>query len=61
MFSINLCTYSTIDIGPQEMANPHVHPHLALYPKDAGLELEHAHQAEKWLHELPDDETTPML
>ncbi|KAF6750688.1 hypothetical protein DFP72DRAFT_991577 [Ephemerocybe angulata] len=48
------------DIISQEMANPKVRRHLHFYPEDAGPKVAHAYQANRWLHELPDDMTTPM-
>ncbi|CAK5274493.1 unnamed protein product [Mycena citricolor] len=45
----------------QEMANPKVRSHLSFYPEDAGQRLSEARQGDRWLHELPDDQTTPMI
>lgn len=45
----------------QEMANPKVRPHLHFYPEDSGPKLSEARQGERWLKELPDDRTTPMV
>ncbi|KAF7335506.1 hypothetical protein MVEN_02204400 [Mycena venus] len=45
----------------QEMANPRVRPHLSFYPEDSGPRLSEAHQGERWLKELPAEQTTPML
>ncbi|CAK5270513.1 unnamed protein product [Mycena citricolor] len=45
----------------QEMANPRVRPHLSFYPEDSGNELSEARQGQRWLHELPNDQTTPMI
>lgn len=43
------------------MANPKVRPYLHFYPEDrAGRPLAEARQAERWLHEIPDDQLTPM-
>lgn len=42
------------------MANPKVRPHLSFYPEDYGPKLNEARQAHRWLHELPDDQMTPM-
>ncbi|KAK6977422.1 hypothetical protein R3P38DRAFT_3334959 [Favolaschia claudopus] len=39
----------------QEMANPRVRPHLHFYPEDSGTKLSEARQAQRWLHELPDE------
>ena len=43
------------------MANPRVQPHLHFYPEDAGQTLSEARHAAKWLHELPAEDTTPMI
>ncbi|KAK7006456.1 hypothetical protein R3P38DRAFT_3038299 [Favolaschia claudopus] len=45
----------------QEMANPKVRPHLSFYPEDSGPKLSEARQADRWLKELPDNQTTPMV
>ncbi|KAJ7634450.1 hypothetical protein FB45DRAFT_1025398 [Roridomyces roridus] len=45
----------------QEMANPKVRPHLSFYPEDSGPKLSEAKQGARWLKELPDDQTTPMV
>ncbi|KAJ7710473.1 hypothetical protein B0H17DRAFT_914738 [Mycena rosella] len=45
----------------QEMANPNVRPHLSFYPEDSGPKLSEARQGQRWLKELPDTQTTPML
>ncbi|KAK7027138.1 hypothetical protein R3P38DRAFT_3268099 [Favolaschia claudopus] len=45
----------------QEMANPKVRPHLSFYPEDSGPKLSEARQGERWLKELPDNQTTPMV
>ncbi|KAJ7110547.1 hypothetical protein C8R44DRAFT_633975 [Mycena epipterygia] len=45
----------------QEMANPKVRPHLHFYPEDSGPKLSEARQGQRWLKELPDDRTTPMV
>ncbi|KAF8164203.1 hypothetical protein BJ912DRAFT_1150335 [Pholiota molesta] len=45
----------------QEMANPQVAPKLYFYPEDSGKRVSEARQANRWLHELPSDETTPMI
>jgi len=45
----------------QEMANPCIRPHINLYPEDAGKTLSEARHAAKWLHELPAEDTTPMI
>lgn len=42
------------------MANPKVRPHLSFYPEDSGQRLSEARQAQRWLHELPSEQTTPM-
>lgn len=42
------------------MANPKVRPHLSFYPEDSGLTLSQARQASRWLHEIPNEQTTPM-
>jgi hypothetical protein len=43
------------------MANPNVRPHLSFYPEDSGPKLSEARQGERWLKELPDTQTTPMV
>jgi hypothetical protein len=43
------------------MANPRVRPHLSFYPEDSGPKLSEARQGQRWLKELPDEQTTPML
>jgi hypothetical protein len=43
------------------MSNPRVRPHLHFYPEDAGKTLSEARHAAKWLHELPAEDTTPMI
>jgi hypothetical protein len=45
----------------QEMANPRVRPHLSFYPEDSGPKLSEARQGQRWLNELPPEQTTPML
>ncbi|KAK6997382.1 hypothetical protein R3P38DRAFT_3416225 [Favolaschia claudopus] len=52
---------SLAQIIAQEMANPRVRPHLHFYPEDSGEKLSEARQGERWLHELPDEQTTPMV
>lgn len=42
------------------MANPKVRPFLHFYPEDSYPVLEEAQQGDRWLHELPADQTTPM-
>jgi len=42
------------------MANPKVRPHLKFYPEDSQKRLSEARQARRWLHEVADDEITPM-
>jgi hypothetical protein len=42
------------------MANPKVRPHLKFYPEDSKNHLSKAHQVRRWLHEVTDDEITPM-
>ncbi|RDB27987.1 hypothetical protein Hypma_002121 [Hypsizygus marmoreus] len=44
----------------QEMANPKVRPHLSFYPEDSGTKLSEARQGARWLHEVPDEQLTPM-
>ncbi|KAL1674996.1 hypothetical protein EV122DRAFT_219370 [Schizophyllum commune] len=44
----------------QEMSNPLVRPHLHFYPEDSGVALSEARQADRWLHELPGELTTPV-
>lgn len=43
------------------MANPKVRPHLQFYPEDSGPKLSEARQGQRWLNEIPDDRTTPMV
>lgn len=43
------------------MANPKVRPHLSFYPEDAGNKLNEARQGKQWLHEIPDEQLTPMV
>lgn len=43
------------------MSNPKVRPHLSFYPEDSGPKLYEARQGQRWLHELPDNQTTPMV
>ncbi|KAK7007081.1 hypothetical protein R3P38DRAFT_3325555 [Favolaschia claudopus] len=52
---------SLAQIISQEMANPRVRPHLHFYPEDSGEKLSEARQGERWLHEIPDEQTTPMV
>lgn len=42
------------------MANPKVRPHLSFYPEDTGVKRSEARQSDRWLHEVADDELTPM-
>jgi hypothetical protein len=42
------------------MANPKVRPHLKFYPEDSKNKLSEAHQARRWLHEIADEDLTPM-
>ncbi|KAF8192221.1 hypothetical protein K438DRAFT_1762221 [Mycena galopus ATCC 62051] len=51
---------SLAQIIAQEMSNSKVRPHLHFYPEDSGPKLSEARQGERWLHELPDKQTTPM-
>lgn len=44
------------------MANPRIRPLLHFYPEDTrGRHLTEARQAERWLHEVPNNMLTPML
>lgn len=43
------------------MTNPKVRPHIHGYPEDSGSKLSEARQAARWLHEIPSDQTTPMM
>ncbi|KAJ6462550.1 hypothetical protein C8R45DRAFT_841581 [Mycena sanguinolenta] len=52
---------SLSQIIAKEMANPKVRPHLSFYPEDSGQKLSEARQGKRWLEELPDSQTTPML
>jgi len=42
------------------MANPKVCPYLKFYPEDRQRGVSEARQAYCWLHEMADDEITPM-
>lgn len=42
------------------MANPKVRPHLEFYPEDSGAHLTEARQARRWLHEMDNEQLTPM-
>lgn len=42
------------------MSNPRVRPHLSFYPEDSGPVLSEARQGRRWLHEIPDEQITPM-
>jgi hypothetical protein len=42
------------------MANPKVRPHLKFYPEDSKNRLSEARQARRWLHEIADEDITPM-
>ncbi|PPQ76947.1 LOW QUALITY PROTEIN: hypothetical protein CVT26_007944, partial [Gymnopilus dilepis] len=56
-----MCGIDTIMYeGKLEFANPKVRPHLSVYPEDSGLELSEARQGSRWLHEVPNGQTTPM-
>ncbi|KAJ7603168.1 hypothetical protein DFH06DRAFT_941468, partial [Mycena polygramma] len=52
---------SLAQIIAQEMANPRVRPHLHFFPEDSGPKLSEARQGQRWLKELPDEQTTPMV
>ncbi|KAK7032978.1 hypothetical protein R3P38DRAFT_3313080 [Favolaschia claudopus] len=52
---------SLAQIIAQEMANPRVRPHLHFYPEDSGQKLSEARQGQRWLNEIPDEQTTPMV
>ena len=43
------------------MANPKVRPHLKFYPEDSQKGVSEAHQTRRWLHEMVDNEITPMV
>jgi hypothetical protein len=43
------------------MSNPHVRGDLHFYPEDSGEHLSEAWQAQRWLHQLDADLTTPMV
>jgi hypothetical protein len=45
----------------QEVGNPRVRRNLHFYPEDSGPVLREARQGSRWLHEMPSDETTPMI
>lgn len=42
------------------MANPKVRPHLKFYPEDSQKNISEARQADRWLHEIDDEDLTPM-
>jgi len=42
------------------MANPKVRPHLKFYLEDSKGHLSEARQGRRWLHEVDDDQITPM-
>ncbi|KAJ3792065.1 hypothetical protein GGU11DRAFT_750597 [Lentinula aff. detonsa] len=44
----------------QEMSNPQVRPKLHFYPEDSSPHLSQARQAQRWLHEAPNELLTPM-
>ncbi|KAJ3509457.1 hypothetical protein NLJ89_g5213 [Agrocybe chaxingu] len=52
---------SLSQILAQEFANPKVRPHLHFYPEDSGCAVSEARQAARWLHEMPSEDTTPMI
>lgn len=43
------------------MSNPKVRPELYFYPEDTAPRLEQTRQAEKWLHDVRCQDTTPMV
>jgi hypothetical protein len=43
------------------MANPKVRPHLKFYPEDSKGNLSEGRQGRRWLHEVDDDQITPMV
>ncbi|KAI6018600.1 hypothetical protein BKA83DRAFT_4464938 [Pisolithus microcarpus] len=45
----------------QEMANPHIRPHIRHYPEDAAGRLDQPWQASRWLYEIEPTVTTPMI
>jgi hypothetical protein len=45
----------------QELGNPRVRRNLHFYPEDAGPVLREARQGHRWLHDMPSDQTTPMI
>ncbi|KAI6038097.1 hypothetical protein EDC04DRAFT_2868502 [Pisolithus marmoratus] len=45
----------------QEMANPHVCPHICHYPEDAGSQLDQPWQASRWLYEIDPTIAMPMI
>ncbi|KIK29909.1 hypothetical protein PISMIDRAFT_6633 [Pisolithus microcarpus 441] len=45
----------------QEMANPHIYPHICHYPEDAAGRLDQPWQASRWLYEIEPTITTPMI
>ncbi|KAF7975989.1 hypothetical protein HWV62_8148 [Athelia sp. TMB] len=51
---------SLSQIIAQEMANPKVRPHLEFYPEDSDAHLTEARQGRRWLHEIDNEQLTPM-
>ncbi len=45
----------------QEMCNPKVRPHRHFYPEATRPHLRETRQAERWLKEVPAEDTTPMV
>lgn len=45
----------------KELGNPRVRRKLHFYPEDAGPVLREARQGSRWLHDMPSDQTTPMI
>ncbi|KAJ7787526.1 hypothetical protein B0H14DRAFT_2221815, partial [Mycena olivaceomarginata] len=43
------------------LVGPMFQPHLSFYPEDSGPKLSEVRQGQRWLKELPDEQTTPML
>ncbi|KAJ3515232.1 hypothetical protein NMY22_g14505 [Coprinellus aureogranulatus] len=52
------CILSAVPNRLQELANPHVHSKLLVYPQDSGPWLSEACQAKQWLHKLSNKLTT---
>lgn len=43
------------------MSNPYVRPNLHFYPEDSRPYLAEARQGQRWLHDLPPEQTSPSM